>query len=562
MLQHKNTTTKKMSTSEQVNHPEIVKSICPSPLAEAGSEVLSNDIQYLRINYQSFTSQQEDAICKYAHTHGLSIDDALDYLSSCHHCGNNVDDNFDGTGHRYCNSRCQGYCEDFHNPCLRNGPGYSGCKVCPPVIEDINSTRLTCEYVPDDYDSDYDYDSLMPPSQIVACSNCRSFEFDYECFAKDSRLYCSPCSYSLFNRKVFKPAFRSYPVPLLEASCEPDSPMYHFAADLKQFKNTIDDTIHSDNDADSLLPNTRSRCDDPMPYSDDVKCLNCGSYDLYYEPSHTASMVYCPPCSNLLFSSKALSRSYYHENEYYSPNTLPNNIEELEQSILTSIAEDDNLSNDDELVAFNTIYNSHFHYAGFQLFKAYAQATYLNYSDALIYCQGCHCCDADICDAPLFGNIYCSERCREAIEEHGHTCIRISKYNDCLICNNSDRVYDDNSTPPHFLQIPPYVCSQCKVSFRYPQFDYYEYDYKYQPTEANLNDPDFDVHDIGNNQLVCHDCFCEKSTAKREFRVNFPINDLPCHHPVISTVHMFKELGLYNSVVDLQVWGDLCQFIG
>ena len=555
-----------MSSTEQSGSLPIVESICPSPLAEVGSEVLSDNIQYLREKYQSFTPQQEEAICEYADAHQLSIDDALDYLSSCHHCGKSVDDNFDGTGHRYCNSRCQGYCEDYHYSCLRNGPGYSGCKVCPPVIEDINSTRLTCEYVPDDYDSDYDYDSLMPPSQVVACSNCRSFQFDYECFAKGSRLYCSPCSYSLFNRKVFKPMpRRSIPMPILEESRNPGSPMSHFIADLKQFKNTIDDTIHSDDYDPDFIDydrerdyevRTRSRCDDPLPYYDDVKCMNCGSYDLYHEPSHHACMVYCSPCSKLLFSSKTLSRSYYHENEYYSPNTLPNNIEELEQSILTSIGED---ADDADLIAFNTIYKAEFSPREFQAFRTYTEATGLNYSDALIYMNTCHCCDGtDL----LFGKLYCSERCREAIEEHGHTCIRKSLYHDCLICDNSGRVYDNNSTPPDFRHIFANVCTQCNVNFRYPPFDYYEYDWHYEPTEEDLNNPDFDIHDIGNNQHVCHDCFCEKSTAKREFRDNFPINDLPCHHPVISTIHMFKELGLYNTVDDLQVWSDLCSFIG
>lgn len=565
-----------MSSTEQSGSLPIVESIFHSPLPEAGlisKEVLYDDIKYLREKYQPFTSQQEDAICEYAHSHQLSIDDALDYLSSCHHCGKPVYDIFDGTSHNYCNSRCQGYCEDLHFTCFRNGPDYPGCKVCPPVREDINSTRLTCEYVPDDYDSDYDYDSLMSPSEVVTCCKCHSFEFDHECYYKDSHFYCSICAYSRFDRKIFKPMpRRSIPMPLLEESCEPDSPMSHFADDLKQFKNTFDDTIHSDDydpdfrdydrDRDSNRDYdrdydvcTRSRCDDPLPYYDDVKCMNCGSYDLYHTPSHHACMVYCSPCSKLLFSSKTLSRSYYHENELSSPNALPNNIEELEQSIPTSIEEED----DADLIAFNTIYKAEFSPREFQAFRTYTEATGLNYSDALIYSNSCHCCDGSDF---LFGKVYCSERCREAIEEHGHTCIRNSLNQECLICDNSGRVYDDNSTPPDFLQISANVCSQCNVSFRYPPFDYYEYDWHYEPTEEDLNDPDFDIHDIGNNQHVCHDCFCEKSTAKREFRDNFPINDLPCHHPVISTIHMFKELGLYNTVDDLQVWSDLCSFIG
>jgi hypothetical protein len=234
----------------------------------------------------------------------------------------------------------------------------------------------------------------------------------------------------------------------------------------------------------------------------------------------------------------------------------------IDDTIYSDDADDADDADDEELLAFNTIYDVNFQYAGFQLFKAYAEKTGLNYSDALIYSQRCHCCDNSIHDAPLFGRLYCSERCKEAIEEHGHTCIRISENEDCLICNHFGRVYNDDSTPPDFVILLPNVCTLCKVRIRHPPFEYYEYDYNYQPTEEDLNDPNFDIHDIGNNLLVCHDCFCQKSTAKREFRDNFPINDLPCHHPVISTIHMFKELGLYNSLDDLQVWSDLGSFIG
>lgn len=83
----------------------------------------------------------DTAVCEYANAHQLSIDDALEYLSFCHNCGNSLDDNYDGIGHRYCSERCQYYCEDFHYTCFREG----NCRVCPR-------------------DKDPDYDSLAIPN--------------------------------------------------------------------------------------------------------------------------------------------------------------------------------------------------------------------------------------------------------------------------------------------------------------------------------------------------------------------------------------------------------------
>lgn len=66
----------------------------------------------------------EDAkmICDYAKDHKISITDAVEYLNSCHHCGN-TDIPF---GDEYCNERCQDYSIVFNYVCFRGAE----CKVC------------------------------------------------------------------------------------------------------------------------------------------------------------------------------------------------------------------------------------------------------------------------------------------------------------------------------------------------------------------------------------------------------------------------------------------------
>jgi len=53
---------------------------------------------------------------------GMTIAEAVDYLKSCHHCGNtNI-----RFGDEYCNERCQDYSVDFSYQCFRG----ADCKAC------------------------------------------------------------------------------------------------------------------------------------------------------------------------------------------------------------------------------------------------------------------------------------------------------------------------------------------------------------------------------------------------------------------------------------------------
>jgi hypothetical protein len=99
------------------------------------------------------------------------------------------------------------------------------------------------------------------------------------------------------------------------------------------------------------------------------------------------------------------------------------------------------------------------------------------------------------------------------------------------------------------------ICGSCGVDFTYPEFQYYEYDYEYRGLDGEI-DPD-----VGKNVYVCHDCFCENSTARRTHNQNFPLTDYPWqHHPVLSAMTAFQHLRIYNQVGDLQIWADVYQF--
>ena len=127
---------------------------------------------------------------------------------------------------------------------------------------------------------------------------------------------------------------------------------------------------------------------------------------------------------------------------------------------------------------------------------------------------------------------YCSEQCWLDSDECKDTCGRT------------------------FADANAYTCGLCEVDFTYPEFQYYEYDYEYRGLDGEI-DPD-----VGKNVYVCHDCFCENSTAQRTHNQNFPLTDYPWqHHPVLSAMTAFQHLRIYNQVGDLQMWADVYQFL-
>jgi hypothetical protein len=67
------------------------------------------------------------ALSKYAETHNITIEEAIDYQTHCHCCGNHIANAvFDEVNHQYCNKRCFEHCEDYWYECYRQAE----CKVC------------------------------------------------------------------------------------------------------------------------------------------------------------------------------------------------------------------------------------------------------------------------------------------------------------------------------------------------------------------------------------------------------------------------------------------------
>ena len=70
---------------------------------------------------EAFDEYEQD-IMTHADNYNLSISDAVEYLKTCHHCGNS-DIPFASV---YCNERCQDYSIVYCYPCYRKGD----CKMC------------------------------------------------------------------------------------------------------------------------------------------------------------------------------------------------------------------------------------------------------------------------------------------------------------------------------------------------------------------------------------------------------------------------------------------------
>ncbi len=87
---------------------------CPSCAHE--SELLSK-----------YSLHQCEQLRLYAEKHNLTTEEAIDYQTSCHCCGKQVDDGmFDEMNHQYCKEKCFEHCEDYWYYCFRG----EDCKVC------------------------------------------------------------------------------------------------------------------------------------------------------------------------------------------------------------------------------------------------------------------------------------------------------------------------------------------------------------------------------------------------------------------------------------------------
>ena len=94
--------------------------------------------------------EHEQYIIEYADRNHLSIADAVDYLKTCHHCGN-PDIPF---ADEYCNERCQDYSIVYCYPCYRQ----QDCKVCDNFYRHFDHSNTNLDNTDNIIDNDLDND--------------------------------------------------------------------------------------------------------------------------------------------------------------------------------------------------------------------------------------------------------------------------------------------------------------------------------------------------------------------------------------------------------------------
>ena len=82
---------------------------------------------YIQDLLAPYSEEQRQEIYRYTEEHNLTIEEAIDYQTHCHCCGNNVENAIiDSENHQYCGKRCFDHCEDYWYKCFRG----EECKVC------------------------------------------------------------------------------------------------------------------------------------------------------------------------------------------------------------------------------------------------------------------------------------------------------------------------------------------------------------------------------------------------------------------------------------------------
>ena len=82
---------------------------------------------YIQDLLAPYSEEQRQEIYRYTEEHNLTIEEAIDYQTHCHCCGNHVENAIiDSENHQYCGKRCFNHCEDYWYECFRG----EECKVC------------------------------------------------------------------------------------------------------------------------------------------------------------------------------------------------------------------------------------------------------------------------------------------------------------------------------------------------------------------------------------------------------------------------------------------------
>jgi hypothetical protein len=133
---------------------------------------------------------------------GMTIAEAVDYLKSCHHCGNtNIP-----FGNEYCNERCQDYSVDFSYRCFRG----ADCKACENYYRHNSFIKYYYEEeVEEEEDLVYDDSGEMTPRGRINTNNNYDIDDYYEELSYSDRFNNDePCSLCGENKEIIAYGWR------------------------------------------------------------------------------------------------------------------------------------------------------------------------------------------------------------------------------------------------------------------------------------------------------------------------------------------------------------------
>lgn len=196
--------------------------------------------------------EHEEEIIEYAKRYDLSIAEAVDYLKTCHHCGN-PDIPF---GWEYCNERCQDYSIEFCYDCYRK----SKCKVCDnwyrhdPWRQDEEEEEA--EYNPDniiDNDLDNDDPDCYPTMEQYYDSIANNCDDDDDEQLPTTTSHCSLCDSYVYKVGVHCKSCIAYHgknefTNFIQFRCYDDDGNYLYDNEQEQDETTILDRQHADAD--------------------------------------------------------------------------------------------------------------------------------------------------------------------------------------------------------------------------------------------------------------------------------------------------------------------------
>jgi hypothetical protein len=123
----------KVSKKEEKKHPEFINcEYCDYEVSWEEKIIQKDKMVCSQCAHDTelldqYSEEQQDQLIKYAEKYILTIEEAIDYQTSCHCCGKTVNDTiFDAENHQYCKEKCFEHCEDYWYHCFRE----KDCKVC------------------------------------------------------------------------------------------------------------------------------------------------------------------------------------------------------------------------------------------------------------------------------------------------------------------------------------------------------------------------------------------------------------------------------------------------